>query len=441
MRCPRCQLGTLELQRDGTIYLCKHCKYIQDNESAQFVTTEQFTETLRNVRMTTRTVKTRRPIKRSTRKKMQVDAERLKELRLFYNKCSRRLREFSLHDKSLLTIWKRVCASILELYQHLRTIMTEHPDPFSSIHANFVTNATRECQANNTELSISPSNLLVLLSHANAMAIATYVFATELAGRTVLPSCVIAYLRSRDVSQKPPSLLLVSRCYRILPIVALPSVTRARLLFDVETAFTQIASLCLVFQGYKLANPLLAPWVNLSTHLSTLCPQPLCGFHAFMSTSRTSLGKGIPQTILSPCRYICIFLLLAYIPLTLSCSGDELWKHPNPKVPSLNLTTCYHNFCTWTTETAKFFKGIGLDLLAYRPFNSFPLEEFVGMTDANQNNREESSNEQPSLDDVSCMLAAICELSVERFVRSSLEVARIIMLPQSESEFDQSKLG
>lgn len=443
MRCPRCHLGTLELQHDGTIYLCRHCKYIRDNESAQFVTTEQYTESLRNMRITTQTIKIRRPIKRSARRKPQIDAGRLKELKLLYSKYSRQLRGFSLPDKTLLSIWKRSCSAVVELYLHIRNIMTDDSDSISSINANFIANAALECQSNGIELNASSSSIFTLLVHAKAMAIATYVFAAELAGRLVMPSCIIAYLKSRDVSQKPPSLLLVSRCYRILPVVILPPVTRARLLFDVRAAFTQIASLCLVFQGYRLDNSLIATWVSLSMRLSTLYPRPLCGFHAFIpiSTSAAPLNKGTPHILLSPCRYTCIFLLLAYISITLSCSKDEVRKYHSAGASPLNLTIHYHNTCVWSFETAKFFKNMGFNLSAYRPFNLFPLEEFVGLDGACQSNTEEDTDTTISLDDIACMLAAICELNVERFVRSSLEVARAISAPlkaelNSDSESD-----
>lgn len=454
MRCPRCRLGTLELQTDGTIYVCKHCKYIEDNESAQFVTTEQYTESLRNLRITTQTVRIRRPIRKSTRRKTQIDAERLKELRLLYSKYSRQLRGFSLGNKTLLSIWKRSCSAIMELYQHIRNIVTEDSSSASSVHANFTANANFECQSNKIELNISSSNILTLLTHARAMAIATYVFAAELSGKLIMPSCVIAYLKSRDVSQKPPSLLLISRCYRTLPIVILPSMIRARLLFDVREAFTQIASLCLVFQGYKLDNPLIAPWVDLSTHLSSFYPRPLCGFHAIMSMSTylTPFNRNIPQILLSPCRYICIFLLLAYIYFAIFSPKDEVQKYYGSKTSPFNLTTHYHNLYIWSSETAKFFKDIGLNLLVYRPFNLFPSEEFIGLNEACQSNTEEIINKMIPLDDVVCMLAAISELNVERFVRSSLEVARGVFTSlkielhisselDPNTELDQSKLG
>lgn len=440
MRCPRCHLNALELQDDGTIYLCKHCKYIQDNESAQFVTPEQFTETLRNMRITTLTVKPRRSIKRYTRKRMQLDAEGLKELRLSYNKYSRKLRQFSLPNKTLSAIWKRACSSVIGLYQHLRVIIAKDPNTFSGAHANFVANATLECQTNGIELNISSSNILTLLSHSKAMAIATYVFAAELAGELVMPSCIIAYLESRDTAQKPPSLLLVSRCYRILPIIILSPMTRVRLLFDIKTAFTQIASLCLVFQGYKLDHPLIAPWVELSARLSTFCPMPLCGFHAFMPVSATPSGNSISRNLLFPCRYICIFLLLAYLSLMLSRSQDEFWKYSSPSSLPLNLTIRYHNSCVWSTETTKFFKSIGLNFLVYRPFNSLSLEEFIGSNSLQSRITDESPTKLLFLDDVACMLAAICELSVERFVKSSLDVARVLS-SRTDPQLDQSKLG
>lgn len=440
MRCPRCHLDTLELQGDGTMYLCRRCKYIQDNESAQFVTPEQFTETLKNKWITTQTVKPRRSIKKHTRRKVQLDDEGLKELRLSYNKYSRRLRQFSLPSKTLSAIWKRACSSVLGIYQHFRTIIAEDPGTFSSIHANFVANAILECQANGLEPNISSSSILTLLSRPKAMAIATYVLAAELAGELVMPSCITLYLESRDTAQKPPSLLLVSRCYRILPILILSPMTRARLLFDVRTAFTQIASLCLVFQGYKLDHPLITPWIELSTRLSTLYPIPLCGFHAFMPIPAASSSSSISKNFLSPCRYVCILLLLAYLSLMLARSQDDFWKYSSPSLLPSNLTVRYHNSFMWSTETTKFFKAIGLNFLVYKPFNSFSLEEFIGSNGAQSRVIDENSAELPLVDDVACMLAAICELSVERFVKSSLDVA--CALPsRTNPKVDQSKLG
>lgn len=94
----------------------------------------------------------------------------------------------------------------------------------------------------------------------------------------------------------------------------------------------------------------------------------------------------------------------------------------------------------WSTETTKFFKAIGLNFLVYKPFNSFSLEEFIGSSGTQSRAIDENSAELPLVDDVACMLATICELSVERFVKSSLDVA--CALPsRTNPKMDQSKLG
>lgn len=433
MRCPRCHIGTMVLQHDRSMYLCSGCKYIQDNESEQFVVAQEFTDAPRRVKVTTHTIQRRpRKLKRTGRRPTGVDSERLKRLETCYTQASWRLREYVVPDRQLDSIWKRLVASVVAAYHSLSAIVARDHAGISSLQETFAASVRDECRQHRAFCGKAIPHLLASLACTTSLAVATYLFATELAGSIVAAPCALRHFAFRTPTPSP-CITKVASCCRLLPLLVMPSVDRAQLLFDTKAVFTQVAAMCVSLQGYSSSSSVVEPWVDLALGLSGLFPQPLCGFHAFLLRPSQDAGAGgpaLPYALQSMHRYTCTLLYLAYMVLAATRPPEQLSELAGTRLPARDIFSQDSMLYTLTDDTRTLFASLHLVNQTHGSFSSFPVHEFFDSADMPQTLATEAvaaEHKAPtvnSFDWIVCELAALCSTGVERFVSDAHGVAR-----------------